>query len=229
MRAGREEYGIRILFVALVLALANGIVWFPVWSSGPEGTGMRILLGFVTIQPLAFILERLLPSVAIVGVLGAYLVEIGRHETRGGRGGWWDRARFAFVSAIVAGVALLGSIVFLAGSGFSLMPFYPVAGVAITLASGLYLLWTAERMAGASARGLDVAALAIACVSAALRFTTDAPLGVAPMDLWNGIRWMDITRWLLGEISVALWIVVYSGIVLRGQVVRASVSVAGGA
>ena len=109
------------------------------------------------------------------------------------------------------------------------MPFYPVAGVAITLASGLYLLWTAERMAGASARGLDVAALAIACVSAALRFTTDAPLGVAPMDLWNGIRWMDITRWLLGEISVALWIVVYSGIVLRGQVVRASVSVAGGA
>src|SRR6266581_7314938 len=100
MRAGREEYGIRILFVALVLALVNGIVWFPVWSSGPEGTGMRILLGFVTIQPLAFILERLLPSVAIVGVLGAYLVEIGRHETRGGRGGWWDRARFAFVSAI---------------------------------------------------------------------------------------------------------------------------------
>src|SRR5436309_5140229 len=41
MRAGREEYGIRTLFVALVLALANGIVWFPVWSSGPEGTGMR--------------------------------------------------------------------------------------------------------------------------------------------------------------------------------------------
>ncbi|TLZ74585.1 MAG: hypothetical protein E6K14_03170 [Methanobacteriota archaeon] len=229
MRAGREEYGIRTLFVALVLALANGIVWFPVWSSGPEGTGMRILLGFVTIQPLAFILERLLPSVAIVGVLGAYLVESGRHETRGGRGGWLDRARFAFASAIVAGVALLASIVFLAGSGFSLMPFYPVAGVAITLASGLYLLWTAERMAGASARGLDVAALAIACVSAALRFTTDAPLGVAPVDLWNGIRWMDITRWLLGEISVALWIVVYSGIVLRGQVVRASVSVAGDA
>ncbi len=227
MRAGREAYGIWILFVALVLGLTNGVVWFPVWSSGPEGTGMRILLGFVTIQPLAFILERLLPGAAIVGILGAYLIESGRHEAPGGRGGRWDRARFAFVSAIVAGVALLGSIVFLAGSGFNLMPFYPVAGVAITLACGLYLLWTAERMAGASARGLEAAALAIACVSAALRFITDAPRGISPIDLWNGIRWIDITRWLLGEISLGLWIVVYAGLLLQRRVVRASFSVAG--
>lgn len=217
--------GVRVLFAALVLGLANGIAWFPVWSA--SGDHMLVLLAFVTVQPLAFILERLLPTLAIIGVLGAYLIESGRQDAARGRRQWWDGERVAIIIAALAAAALLESIVFPISPSLNLLPAYAAANTALAVAVSLYLFWTANRMTGSPTKAVRMVAVGLACASAALGFSLTSSLGMLPLGGQNVIPWMDIARWLLGEASLALWVAVYAGILLRGRTSPTPISVVG--
>jgi len=224
LRVRFETLGVRILFVGLVLGLVAGIVWFPVWSGG--GTSMRILLGYIANEPLAFVLDRLLPAAAVIGVLGACLLEVGRGRVVRESGRRLDRERFALIAAIAAEGAVLGLFVFASSFGMDLLLVDAAIGIAVTVAVGSYLFWTSERMVGASAKPVRLAAFGTACFSAALAFSVSVALEVPAARAWDTVSVLDVMRWLFGEISLGLWIMAYAMIVGRSRITASPIATA---
>src|SRR5438876_9434033 len=112
---------------------------------------MRILLAFIVVEPLEFVVARVGPAAWIIGGVGAYLIESARAKLTDIPSRSWNRERIAIGFAVGAGAT------FLAGPGVIVdLPFtlwflvHAATGITVMIALGLYLLWTAERVAGVS-------------------------------------------------------------------------------
>src|SRR5207244_10643278 len=148
-----EFWGIRLVLVALVLGLVWKFLYFPVWSA--SGSDMRILLAFIAVEPLEFVLARVGPAAWIIGGVGAYLIESARAKLTNAPNRSSNRERIAIRFAAGARAT------FLAGPGVIMdLPFtlwfliHAATGITVLIALGLYLLWTAERVARVSLRKL---------------------------------------------------------------------------
>ena len=75
-RRSVERGGTWLLLVALGLGLLGKLMYFPIWTAD-RGLSMRILLSYVTVEPVSFILERLLPGAGIIGLAAIALIEAG--------------------------------------------------------------------------------------------------------------------------------------------------------
>ncbi len=217
MRVRPEPLGTRTLYVALILAFVGEIVWFPVWNVQGGSSSMLILLGYITNEPLAFILDRLLPAAAVLGVLAATLIEIGRRRAGREAGRWLDRERIALLVALVGEGVALSPFAFIDSVGPDLIAFEGAMGVAVTVAVGLYLYWVAAGRVSSMAKTCLMLALCLAVVSAALAIMLSVALGAPASGGLNGISQLDVTRWILGETSLALWVVVYTLVVVWGR------------
>ncbi len=219
MRAPWQTHGVRLLVLAFLLAVIGGIVSFPVWSSGPSGTGMHILLGDVPAGPVTFVWERLGFAAAVLGLVGACLIEVGREAPQGEPRRRWYRERTTLLVVVLAEATFLGTLGLLTDLSFDPLPFLAAGSVVVAVALGLYFFWTAERLAGVGPRILPVVALVVACVSAALQYFVELAFGAPVLEWWNTLQWIDVSRWLLGEVSLALWAFVFSGLLLRRPMV----------
>lgn len=215
MRDGRTWNGIRLLIVALVLSLVWKILYFPVWSI-ERGLSMHTLLSFVTVPSLSFVLGRLGPAAVIIGVLGVYLIERGRRGPTHGLVSWWDRERVAIASG--GGAMSLGILVSIVGVDIGVWFLGTMgSGIAVLAAVGLYLFWTAERIAGTSVRELGFAAFIFAGASAALGLLTVRLLfpPISPRLVLD--PFLTQAGAVLGAASLALWIVIYSRMLLGAR------------
>ncbi len=210
MHVRLEKFGVQVLFVALVLALSAGIGWLPVYSPG----GMRILLGYIydANGPLGFVLDRLLPAAAVSGVLGVSLLEIGRGRVVREGGRLLNRERIVLGVAIVGEGAILGSLAFLASADVNAPLMWAAIGALVTVAVGCYLFWTAESRMGPRAKPILLVALGTAFLSAGLSVLVRSL--EPPSPVWYDASALDVSRWLLGELSVGLWVLAYAGILL---------------
>jgi hypothetical protein len=212
----RELWGIRLVLVALVLGLVWSLMYFPIWSN--DGSSMLILLGYVTVQPVQFVLERVGPGGAIVWLVGACLIESRRVDLTSLDGGRWNRERLAILFAVGAEAIFLGSF----GSlGILWTAWYLVrvaTGITVLIAISLYLLWTAERLAGIPMGRLGAVAFAVALVAGTLDLlslgvlfrVTGPPSGLGPP--------ASVAGALLRTASLAIWILIFSLIVRRGRI-----------
>jgi len=222
-RWGRPEVlGIGLVLAALVLGLVAELIYFAVWTS--DGSSMRILLAFIAVQPLQFVLERVGPAGAAVWVVGACLVETGRVDQTHVGGRRWNRERLAIMLAVGAVAAFLGIVGGLANLGTA--PWFAVSAVTIgvaSIAAGLYLLWTAKRLAGASMKIPGAAALAFALAAVALNlFALGQAFGLMePAGRVNPT--VTVASSLLGAGSLAIWILLYSLVLLRARAVTVAV------
>src|SRR5256886_11867479 len=160
-----EFWGIRLVLVALILGLVWKFLYFPVWSA--TGSDMRILLAFIAVEPLEFVAARVGPAAWIIGAVGEYLIESTRAKLTDAPSRSWNRERIAIGFAVGAGATFLagpGAIVDLPVTLWFLV--HAVAGITVLIALGLYLLWTAERVAGVSLRQLGSVAFVFALVAA---------------------------------------------------------------
>ena len=221
-----EWSGIWLVLVALVLGLVWKLMYFPVWTV-EHGLSMQILLSYITVQPLQFVLERFGPAAGIIGIVGAYLIERGRHDTTHGLDRWWNRERLAIASAAVAEALLLGVIVSIGMINIALRFLLgAVAGIVVLIGLGLYLLWTAERVAGVSMTGLGSVAFAFASVGAMLDLLT-LTYFFAPMERFPDVApSLTAAAVLLGAASLAIWIVMYMGLLRGARAVSSPISVA---
>jgi hypothetical protein len=236
IRAWLRVNGIRIMLLALVLSVVGGLLNLPVWTIGHGSFTQRPLSSYLADGALFFVLERVLYTATIVGLVGATLIEVGREDRTNGLRGWWNRERVAIATALIVMAMFLGSflifdfvhtlVVFEVWIALVTAAFFVVA-----VALGLYLLWTAERAAGGANRTLRLAAFTLGAVSAAVVEGVN-PVAFtffpAPIESWSSIGYpLILAGALFGVGSLALWVVVYAGILLWGRVVRASVSAAG--
>src|SRR2546428_10668348 len=104
-RRSVERGGTWLLLAALGLGLFGKLMYSPIWPAD-RGLSMRILLSYVTVEPVWFILERLLPGAGIIGLAAIALIEAGHGRSRDVLGSRWDRERVAILSGIAAGAAL---------------------------------------------------------------------------------------------------------------------------
>src|SRR5438876_9593940 len=109
---------------------------------------MRILLAFIVVEPLEFVVARVGPAAWIIGGVGAYLIESARAKLTDIPSRSWNRERIAIGFAVGAGAT------FLAGPGVIVdLPFtlwfliHAATGIIVLIALGLFLLWTAVRVA----------------------------------------------------------------------------------
>ena len=224
--AKREPLGIWLVLVALVLGLIWRLMYFPLWTV-EQGLGMRILLSLITAQPLQFVLERTGPAGAIIGALGAILLESKRHDLAHGPGVLWTRERLAIVSAVLAAALFLASLTAIGGAGVAEgFRIGSVTGV-IVISLGLYLFWTAERVIGTSMRRLGLVALVLAVLAAGLNFLSSILL-FGPGDHFpSALPLLTSADALLGSVSLGFWIMIYSVIVRRNRLLPSATPIAG--
>ncbi len=216
MRTRLEPLGVGTLLLALLVAFVGEVVFFPVWSVGSGGVQMRILLGYVASDPAVFVLDRLVWAAAAIGMLAVGLIEAGRRDRPAGRRGWVTRERIALLFAIALDGAALLSFGWLARSGVDVLTFLGAVGILVAFGLSLYLFWTTRRL-GSPARTLRVAAVACAVASACLAWWVGFAFESLAPDAWGTIAWVDVARWVLGETSLGLWLVAFSGILLRNR------------
>ena len=216
--ARREPLGIWLVLLALVLGLIWRLMYFPLWTV-EQGLSMRILLSLITAQPLQFVLERTGPAGAIIGALGAILLESRSHDPAHGPGGLWTRERLAIVSAVLAAALFLASLTAIEGAGVAEgFRIGSLTGV-IVISLGLYLFWTAERVIGTSMSRLGLVALMLAVLAAGLNFLSSILL-FGPGDQFSGaLPLLTSADAILGSVSLGIWIVIYSVIVRRNRLV----------
>ena len=228
-RRSVERGGTWLLLVALGLGLLGKLMYFPIWTAD-RGLSMRILLSYVTVEPVWFILERLLPGAGIIGLAAIALIEAGHGRSRDVLGSRWNRERVAILSGIAAGAALIASVPIAGsytGSGSDPWTLVRAAlGLGLLASLGLYLVWTAERLNGTMARWLGTVALAFAIVSGVLQL-------LAYGDLSRAIGFgpyisptLSVAAALTDASSMALWIGIYVGVLLRAPLLPAPTSVA---
>src|SRR5437867_7465060 len=166
-RRSVERGGTWLLLVALGLGLLGKLMYFPIWTAD-RGLSMRILLSYVTVEPVSFILERLLPGAGILGLAAIALIEAGHGRSRDVLGSWWNRERVAILSGIAAGAALIASVPIAGsytGSGSDPWALVRAAlGLGLLASLGVYLVWTAVRLNGTMARWLRSVYIAFAVV-----------------------------------------------------------------
>jgi hypothetical protein len=214
----REIWGIRLVFVALVMGLVWELLFFPVWSFD-QGLNMRILLAFITVQPLQFILERVGPVGAIIVVVGAYLIERARPDPMPLAGRVWNRERLAIAFA-VGGAAVFLWILGTLSTMPVAMSFLIREGTSLTvlIGLGLYLLWTAERLDGVFPKRLGPVAIAVALLAGALNFVTFARLFGLMEPSWSDYPTLTVATNLLAAGSLSIWIVIYGRILRRPRI-----------
>jgi hypothetical protein len=222
----RERWGLWLVLVALVLGLVSSLTYFPVWSA--DGSSMLALIGFIPNSPLLFVLERVGPVGAIVWVVGAALIESGRLDPTS-LNGRWNRERLAIVSALGAVAVFLGTFGSFAYPWTALDLVRAVMGIVVSVAVGLYLLWTGERALGVFAKRLGLIALSLGLVAAALSFVSFGPLyGTLELSL-RFSRPASITGAVLGAGSLTIWILTFSLVLRRVKNVILAVPPSAGA
>lgn len=203
----RTINGVRLVLVALVLALASKSLLLPVW---------------LTASPLDIVRAQVLASwflsfaVGVVGFLSIYLLEWTRQGSPRSSPSW-DRERLSILAAGIAAIALLES-------GLLLGYFYRpddlelwdlsrlALRVVVMVGVGLFLVWTAARLGGNSVRRLSIVAFAIAVFSALLD-SSILVYFVPPNEPLSPVgRGLIVGGLALGAISLAFWIVVYTRI-----------------
>jgi len=226
-----ERCGIGLLFVSLVLGLIGNLVYFPIWTID-RGLSMRALLAYVTVPPLQYILERVLPGAGVVGFLAIVLIEAGRERSQRSFGSWWNRERLALASVVGAGAVDLSSIP-ISGTYFvtGLDPWMllrSLLSIVVVTGTSLYLFWTAERFGRTFTRALGSVALSLAVASAGLnpfwypgRWILDALVDVRALSIS-----LSVAGATLAVLSLVLWIVAYAGVLPWSPVARPPASVA---
>ena len=223
-----EFWGIRLVLAALVLGLVWKFLYFPVWSA--SGADMRILLAFIVVEPLEFVVARVGPAAWIIGGVGAYLIESARAKLTDIPSRSWNRERIAIGFAVGAGAT------FLAGPGVIVdLPFtlwfliHAATGIIVLIALGLYLLWTAERVARVSLRKLGSVAFAFALVAATLDLLSLGALFGAFAVSWSDQPPLTIADSLLGAGSLTIWILIYTLTIRRSRIAIPAVPSGAGA
>ena len=217
-----EFWGIRLVLVALVLGLVWKFLYFPVWSA--SGSDMRILLAFITVEPLEFVLARVGPAAWIIGGVGAYLIESARAKLTDAPSRSWNRERIAIGFAVGAGATFLTGPGVIIGLPFTLwFLVHAATGITVLIALGLYLLWTAERVAGVSLRKLGSVAFVFALAAATLDLLSLGAL-FGTIDLaWSYQPRLTIADFFLGAGSLTVWILIYTLTIRRYQIAAPAV------
>jgi hypothetical protein len=221
MRKPLELHGLRLVLVALVLGLVASVMYFPIWTFD-RGLTMRILLAYITVEPLQFLLARVLPGAGILGVLAILLLEAGRRPSGTRVGSRWNRERVAILFAVYAEalfLAFLSTSGSYSWSGSGLDPwtlFRIVSGFVVLTGLSLYLYWTAERFDGTVTRWLGRSALALAYVSATLNtLAYDLLRSPSYIDQRMAVPTLSVAAALIETGSLGLWIGVYGRIIFR--------------
>ncbi|HEX9341181.1 MAG TPA: hypothetical protein VF992_08450 [Thermoplasmata archaeon] len=218
---GTEIWGIWLVLDARVLALVSQVMYFPVWTA--DGSSMRTLLYSVPVQPLQYVLARVGWTAAIIGVVGAFLIERSRAD-RSGRSAW-TRERLAIIVAIGADAIFFGTFGIMSISIALWFLVLAATSIIVLIAAGLYLLWTAERLAGVIVKMLGSVAIALAVVADALNLWTFGRFfGLLGGDPFRRIDpSVSVAGALLGAGSLTLWILIYSLVVLRARMATPAV------
>ena len=225
MIRSRVTFGIGLVAVSLILATAAATAVSLIYL---------VELSFDTVVFVAGTLWILQPSVAVIGLLGAYLVESARGDSSQTRHTRWTRERSVLVSACVAEAVLIGTGLLF---GFLYLPdavaqataFRVVVRTVLTLSLSMYLFWTAERFTRTKARSLGTAAMTLAIFSAALEPSLLGYIFPAASALSTTTRPLLVAGLGFGVLSLVLWILLYTLVLPKTPGVRGSSPSSGGA
>ena len=209
------ERGLRVLVLALAVALANGVL------------GLAFLLGVLSglwIPRTLDLLENVVGVLVVgLGLLGFWTLRRGRDEHGAAHVASLRRATMAMVLAAGSEMLLLGTGLAL---GFGLLPSVVVTGgtyppvvtaewvlqtthfaayLLIAGSVGLFLLWTVWGLLARLPRWIALAALVLGLPTPAITLVTVSALA----DLGSLPAAVFYAAWVFPAVSISLWLLAY--------------------
>ena len=219
LRPPRAETGVRLVLISLVLATLSIVVSPFLYAAIVGGLSDPAQAFGWHIFVLPGIALALGGALGATGVVGLWILEWDRRRGADPLSRRWDRQRVALVVTVVVAAIQIGSGIVL---GFVHIPWFQALAViraalwaTLTLTSGLFLYWTAERIDPGAAR-LSQLGFALGTASGIIPGMTIAAslLGPVAFDpILGGVLGGAATG--IGTLSLLAWIIVYGGILVR--------------